>query len=88
MLPEFGQARGDEVIRAGRGSLTRRYAPGASYLVDLDLVVRPVGLPEEQPDIARFVAEQFVTEEELPPVLGGTGVRHVIVVRNDRETLR
>ena len=85
VLAELGQPGRDEIVRTGRRRLARGHALGATNLVDSHLVERPVGPPQEQPDIARSEVEQFLAEEELAAVLGGAGVGHVIVVRNDRE---
>lgn len=60
---------------------------GTADLVDAHLVERAVCFHGYNRTYPASKGEQFVAQEELPPVLRGAGVRHVVVVRNDAEPL-
>lgn len=56
--------------------------------IDLPAEGHAVDLHGERLDLDRFedVLAELVAEKELPPVTGGPGVRHVLVVRHDPAT--
>lgn len=60
---------------------------GTADLVDAHLVERAVCFHGYNRTYPASKGEQFVAQEELPPVLRGAGVRHVVVVRDDPEPL-
>ena len=75
------------------GDRLHRWEPlGAPHRFDFHRLEGAVSVPEEQPDELghpdRVPAEQLITEEELLTIARDPRIRHVVVVRNNGETLR
>jgi hypothetical protein len=85
VLAKFSKASLHKSVRIGGRRLPGRQSRGPPDRADPDFVELPVGLPEEEPDPRRCIAEQFLGQEEPSPVLGRACVRDVVVIRADRE---